>query len=384
MAAASVHAYPKTGGVAAIPAGSNPYVNVGWYVDTEYTSKVNTSYNKIVATGNMTLANLAKMAGETPTSIWLSSNAIVDTRLPAVLNDARQMNTLRTDPGGPLTVSFFVYNLPGRDCASNTKPGEYPATAAGLTSYKAWIDKIVTKVKAYPDVRVVAILEPDAIANMVMSPNDPNSRCGQARTYYQQGLQYAMGQLSSLSNIAVYTDLGHAKWMGYAQNMDQAVTLLQGFTNVTKIRGWHTNKSQYIPVKWPANFQTNGQLDALGYVNAFASRFSAKGLPSKFLIDTSRNGVAINANTFCNIIGSGMGMRPTDNTGYSTTIDAFIWSQAGESDGTGITTSPRYDWQCGSAQSLPNAPVQGEWFHDFFVQLVRNARPPLDAGRPKY
>jgi len=374
----SVSGYAKSGGNASIPLGANPFENIGWYVDPEYTQKVNASVNIIT---NTTLANLANMAGNTPTSIWLSSQAVVNTRLPVVLSDARSMNLVRTDQFGPLTASFFIYNLPGRDCASQSKPGEYPANSTGLDGYKKFINSIYTQVKAYPDVRVIGILEPDAVANMVMSPNDPNSRCGQAKPFYQQGLQYAISTFGNLTNMATYLDVGHAKWNGAVQDQAVTATVVQSIHNNTapyKVRGFHTNRAQYIPVK-----TTDGSLGALDFAIQLGNRFKALNMSSKFLIDTSRNGIALsNVYTWCNVIGSGMGFRPTNVTANSTYLDAYVWSQAGESDGTSNTMSPRYDWSCDTSISLKPSPEQGTWFHNFFTQLVQNARPPLDAGRP--
>jgi len=393
LAVGCVSAYPKTGGNAAIPSGANPLSNVGWYVDTEYTQKVNSSVTLIKQqTGNQTLANLAMMAGNTPTSIWLSSTNLVNTRLPSVLADARYLNTLRSDPGGPLTVGFYIYNLPGRDCWNNGKIGEFPATAAGLTGYKTWIDTIKTKLQAYTDVRVVAIIEPDAVASMIMAASprhatDP-TRCLNATPYYKDAIAYAIKTLQ-LPHVALYLDIGNAKFNGYPDDETSTAVLVQQIMQSAApgtVRGWHTNRSQYIPIKFAAGFKPyDGSSDALTFVTDMYKKFVAMNLPKKFLIDTAKNGVPmLNAYTWCNIAGAGMGFRPTETTTNNTLLDAYVWSQAGESDGTGDTSSPKYDWQCNSDISVKPAPEAGQWFHAYFVQLVQNARPPLDAGRPKY
>lgn len=36
-----------------------------------------------------------------------------------------------------------------------------------------------------------------------------------------------------------------------------------------------------------------------------------------------------------------------------------------------------FDRFCASPDSAPNAPAAGEWFASYFMDLVRNANPPL-------
>lgn len=81
---------------------------------------------------------------------------------------------------------------------------------------------------------------------------------------------------------------------------------------------------------------------------------------------TGRNGVQPTAQNawgdWCNLIGTGFGVRPTTNTGDALE-DAFVWVKpGGEADGTSDSTAARYDFHCGSSDALQPAPQAGTWF----------------------
>ena len=79
-----------------------------------------------------------------------------------------------------------------------------------------------------------------------------------------------------------------------------------------------------------------------------------------------RNGVQPTAQLawgdWCNVIGTGFGVRPTTNTG-DPLEDAFVWVKpGGEADGSSNSSAPRYDFHCGLADALQPAPQAGTWF----------------------
>ena len=104
----------------------------------------------------------------------------------------------------------------------------------------------------------------------------------------------------------------------------------------------------------------------------------------RFVVDTGRNGGEKRedvADTWCNRLGAGAGTPATAETGVAA-ADAYFWIKPpGESDGVSTPFSPRYDAACGGASSLSDAPQAGEWFHEGFVMLAKNAHPPWDAAR---
>lgn len=114
------------------------------------------------------------------------------------------------------------------------------------------------------------------------------------------------------------------------------------------------------------------------------------------IVETGRNGVQPTAQNawgdWCNLIGTGFGVRPTTSTGDALE-DAFVWIKpGGECDvsfpfhdilsstnftiqGTSNTTATRYDYHCGLADALQPAPEAGTWFQAYFAQLLTNANP---------
>jgi cellulose 1,4-beta-cellobiosidase len=89
---------------------------------------------------------------------------------------------------------------------------------------------------------------------------------------------------------------------------------------------------------------------------------------------TGRNGVQPTQQNawgdWCNVKGTGFGVRPTTDTG-DTLADAFVWVKpGGESDGTSDSSSARYDAHCGYSDALQPAPEAGTWFQVSFDILV--------------
>ncbi|KAF6609278.1 glycoside hydrolase family 6 protein, partial [Paenibacillus sp. EKM208P] len=83
----------------------------------------------------------------------------------------------------PITAEFIVYDLPGRDCHALASNGELPLTQAGLETYKKdYIDKIaaIFANPKYKDIRIVTIIEPDSLPNLVTNLDDP--KCAQAKS----------------------------------------------------------------------------------------------------------------------------------------------------------------------------------------------------------
>jgi len=416
--------YPLTGGNAAIPAGTNPYYQVGWYVDEDYTRKVNASIavlNKVGTAAASTTASLANLAGNTPTFIWVQNFTMVDTKLEPSLTDSRNMNKLRTDGRpGPITTMFHIYNLPDRDCASGAAAGEIVngndsnSYDQARQRYRAFIDKVAAKFQQYTDIRIVAVVEPDALVNMALS-TDP--RCLKAKANYFDGIYYAVAKLQ-FPHVALYLDAGSGSLVNTAAKQTTVVNQIWSILNATthpnpsdwvgaggSIRGIFTNKASLNPLQMntaPATTTTtvtnagsiasSPAFDAISYAESMSyllgnKTLNAGKMPSAVLVDTSRNGVypiAGVTSEWCNVKGSGFGPRPTDQT-FNRVIDAFVWSQGGISDGTSNPNSTRYDPVCAKPVAMRPAnttqsPEQGLWFHDFFVNLVNNAKPQLNQN----
>src|SRR5262249_13610088 len=112
----------------------------------------------------------------------------------------------------------------GRDCHALASNGEIPATAAGLTQYETqYIDQIVSIMSAskYSALRIVTIIEPDSLPNVVTNASDQN--CATATPFYEQGVAYALDHLHAIPYVWTYVDAAHAGWLGWPNNSSGAV-----------------------------------------------------------------------------------------------------------------------------------------------------------------
>lgn len=99
----------------------------------------------------------------------------------------------------------------------------------------------------YPQVRVVAVVEPDSLANLVTNLSDP--RCSAAQTVYKKSTIYAIQKLSQ-PNIYLYLDAGHAGWLGWPANISPAAQLfgdlLKSAGGTYRVRGLATSEYRFI------------------------------------------------------------------------------------------------------------------------------------------
>jgi len=298
-----------------------------------------------------------------------------------MLADIQAQNSAGANP--PLAGQFVVYDLPDRDCAALASNGEYTIADNGVANYKAYIDAIKAQLTTYSDVQVILVVEPDSLANLVT--NLSVSKCANAEAAYKECIEYAISTLN-LPNVSMYLDAGHSGWLGWSANITPAAELFgQIYTaagSPAAVRGLATNVANYNAwsVTTCASYtQGDSNCDEQKYINALAPLLQQNGFPAHFITDTSRNGVQPTAQIawgdWCNLIGTGFGVRPTTDTGNDLE-DAFVWVKpGGECDGTSNTSAARYDAHCGLADALQPAPEAGTWFQAYFVQLLTNANP---------
>lgn len=297
------------------------------------------------------------------------------------LTNIEALNAAGADP--PVAGTFVVYDLPDRDCSAAASNGEYSIADNGVANYKAYIDSIVTIVKAHSGTNIILIIEPDSLANLVT--NLDVTKCANAESAYLECVTYAIQELN-LDNVSMYLDAGHAGWLGWSANITPAAqlfgTLYKNASSPAAVRGLATNVANYNAfdiASAPSYTSGDANYDEKLYINALAPLLTQNGYPAHFIIDTSRNGVQPTEQAawgdWCNVIGTGFGVRPTTDTGDAL-ADAFVWVKpGGECDGTSNTTSARYDYHCGLSDALQPAPEAGTWFEAYFEQLLTNANP---------
>jgi cellulose 1,4-beta-cellobiosidase len=419
---------------------ADPFTGAKPYLNPDYVSEVNA---QATADGSSAEAAVAKYQ----TAIWLDTISAIAgggstgrTGLQQQLTNAAAAGTAST----PSLVEIVVYDLPGRDCAALASNGEIPATAAGLTEYETqYIDPIASVLSQFAtsNIRVVAIIEPDSLPNVVT--NQSKSACQTATPYYEQGITYALNKLHAVPNVYNYMDIAHSAWLGWPSNMSQTPAVYNSVVKATtagyaSIDGFISDTANYTPVQEPlltnptlsiggqpvdsaTFYQYNPTFDELTYDTQMYNTLVSAGFPSskRFLIDTSRAGwgpthpttitQASDVNTYvsdnkidkrpfrgdwCNQNNAGIGARPADQPlGASSPIEAYVWIKPpGESDGDYPTATHSHgDPHCDpsgtntdgnggtySTGSIPGFDVPaGQWFAAEFQMLVRNAFPAM-------
>jgi cellulose 1,4-beta-cellobiosidase len=352
--------------------GANAYVNPFWGGSTRGFSTVNTA-------------------------IWMDTIMAVNgtNGYPNSLNGFMDDAVAK----GKNLISVVVYNLPGRDCAALASNGLLPATEAGLTTYKTdYIDPIAAAVAAHPSLRVILIIEPDSLPNLVTNLSDPDCSNVNSQTLYQRGTSYALTKFKALSNAYTYIDIGHAGWLGWPSNFDPAITLISNVVKAANGGNCTTCTDGFAdgtantqvevetfldantmingqPVRQQSFFDWNTYIDESHFATAWkAAMQGAGGLAAgstNMVIDTSRNGWGgcgggsfalqtcrptaqtpvgtltldqyVNANridrrpakgNWCNQNGSGLG-KPPLTTAPLAPYQAYLWIKPpAESDGS--------------------------------------------------
>ncbi|MEV4361952.1 glycoside hydrolase family 6 protein [Nonomuraea sp. NPDC049625] len=384
----------------------------------------------------------------TSTAVWLDRIAAIAGSSSAMGLRAHLDEAVRQDAANgsaPLTVQFVIYDLPNRDCSALASNGELLVAENGLNRYKTeYIDPIsaIMSDSAYANLRIVTIIEPDSLPNLVT--NLSFAKCAEANSSgaYVDGVRYALNKLHAITNVYTYIDAAHHAWLGWDSNFNPTVNLfyntVAGATaGVDSVDGFIVNTANYGATTEPyftINSSVNGTsvrqskwvdwnwyVDEQSFAAALRSALIAKGFKSGLgmLIDTSRNGWGgsarpsgpststnvddfvnqsrtdrrIHAGNWCNQSGAGLGARPTASPAAG--FDAYVWIKPpGESDGASSDIpndeGKKFDRMCDPTYhgnslngnnlsgALPNSPLSGRWFSAQFQELLRNAYPPVN------
>ncbi len=354
----------------------NPFLDVNFFLNPEYVANVEATAKAFPAE-----AEAIRKVEQYPTGLWLDSIAHV-ANLPLWLAEARKQQQAS---GKPTLSLVIVYDMPNRDCAANSSAGELKVSENGVARYRTeFIDVIVKHFKDFSDLPIVVILEPDSLGNLVTNMNLP--MCADSRSAYIESTVYAIQKLQ-LPNVSIYLDAAHAGWLGWDHHRESVIKVykkvLKQAGGYDMIRGFATNVSNYTHLynrDGAAMESSDPCYNEMVYVKKLAVGLSDSGVRNKgFIIDTARNGkggIRKVWGHWCNIKGAGLGERP--RAAPAPFIDAYFWIKPpGESDGISDPTQPRFDAECASDESAPGAPQAGVWFQSYFVDLVRNAVPPL-------
>ena len=356
--------------------GKNPFKGVNFFLNPDYIQKV-----EATAQRHPDFAHLVRKVQQYPTAVWLDAIA----RVPKLNEWLAEAKRQQDASGQPTLTVVVLLNLPNRDCAANASAGELAVEANGEARYRTeFVDPIAERFAAHPDQPIVAVIEPDSLANMTTNMAYP--KCAASAEAYRSSIVYAIKRLA-MPHVSIYLDAAHAGWLGWDTNREKMAKVFRRTLDEAggphMIRGFATNVSNYTHLSnrdGAAMALTNPCPNELTYVKMFAETLGMYGMPGMgFVIDTSRNGrggIRKSWGSWCNVKGAGLGARPVAEPIRG--IDAYFWIKPpGESDGVSDPTQPRYDEMCASRDATPGAPQAGEWFESYFLDLVRNADPPL-------
>jgi cellulose 1,4-beta-cellobiosidase len=401
----------------------NPFVGASMYVNPDFTARADAT--AAVATDPQ-LAGPMRLVGRYPTAVWLE-------RVDAVPGLTAHLD--RVVAAGNGLALFVLHDMPGRGCDAPVLDGELPLTSDGLRTYESqFIDAIaaIAGQAKYAGVRIVFVVEPGSLANLVTNLSVPSCAQAQSSGIHVAAVQYAVNKLHAIPNVYLYLDIAHAGRLGWDDNTAGMVALLgsvsTGFTaGKSALDGFSTNVSDFVPVKEPyltatttlngqqvrsaSFYQYNSDIDDASFAAHLWNRLTAASWPTTIgmLADTSRNGWGggrrptgpspvsddlerfvnesrvdrrTTRSAWCNPSGAGIGQPPqAAPAGFAAShYDAFVWVKTpGLSDGSALL-----DRWCDPSSltpegvltgALPDAPEAGQWFPAQFTQLVQNMWP---------
>ena len=238
---------------------NNPFVGATAYLNPDYTAKVTQQTTQITGSLGEKMTQVATY----PTAVWMdrigaSSGAAADgTKIAMSLREHLDAALVQKLRGKSITFLTVVYNLPNRDCHALASNGEIPH--GGIEHYKInYIDPIaeIFSDPKYGDIRIVAVIEPDSLPNLVTNLSTPACALAKSSGEYIEGIQYALNKLHQIPNVYTYVDLGHSGWIGWDSAFGPTVTLIADTikdtqAGVNAVDGFVSNTSGSTPVAEP-------------------------------------------------------------------------------------------------------------------------------------
>ncbi|RYZ95280.1 MAG: cellobiohydrolase, partial [Moraxellaceae bacterium] len=287
----------------------NPFDGAKWYVNQDWATQA-------IAYGGAAGAKIAKYS----TAVWMDRIGAIDPADPTVMG-LRDHLDAALDQGANV-FQVVVYDLPNRDCFALASNGELKIKENGFNRYKNEYVNPLAAILAdskYRGIRIIAIIEPDSLPNLVTNLSDPDCQEAAGAGGYVEATQYTLNKLSPITNVYSYIDIGHSGWLGWDTNFSAATTFIanaiKGTTKgVNSIDGFISNTANATPLKEPyldayANaampgsnggvqvrqakfYEWNPNFSELAYVKAWRTKMISLGFPEGIgmLIDTSRNG----------------------------------------------------------------------------------------------
>ncbi|OUM66128.1 family 6 glycoside hydrolase, partial [Piromyces sp. E2] len=148
------------------------------YAGPNYIKEIESSIPKLSKELQAKAKNVEKVA----TAVWLAWEGAPD--------EVEQ----HLKAAGTKTVTFILYMIPTRDCNSLASAGG----ASDLEKYQGYVDKIANTISEYPDTKVVMVIEPDTLGNLITGSTEA---CKNVHTLHKQALSYAIDVFGNMSNV---------------------------------------------------------------------------------------------------------------------------------------------------------------------------------------
>lgn len=234
-------------------------------------------------------------------------------------------------------LSVVLYALPNKDCSAGFSNGN--ASIVTGDDYAAFVTELADLIG---DRKVLYVLEPDAVGLIV------SGGCA-IESDYQGNLTTAVSLLSTNPNAEIYVDVGY--WtLSTNESAAQVAKVVKELSRNGTVKGITLNTSNYRPtpelVELCSNFQA-----------------AINSTDMHCIIDTSRNYQSEYSNAtsseWCNSRYGGIGIPPTDDTGYDN-IDYFLYIKPpGESDG----------YCTNQSSDALRGPEAGTFYYEHFIKL---------------
>ena len=150
------------------------------HVSADHPNSVNPFTGKTIFPNPTFTANVKQTEADHPDSAAILSateNIGAATWIDSMKNIEKIAPVLEGAKASGNVPMFVVYDLPNRDCAALASNGEITcednSCAKGLDTYKTqYVDKVIAEFAKYPDIPIIAIVEPDSLPNLATNMSD--------------------------------------------------------------------------------------------------------------------------------------------------------------------------------------------------------------------
>uniref|UniRef100_K3WJB4 Glycoside hydrolase family 6 protein n=1 Tax=Globisporangium ultimum (strain ATCC 200006 / CBS 805.95 / DAOM BR144) TaxID=431595 RepID=K3WJB4_GLOUD len=256
-----------------------------------------------------------------------------------VNGDARQTITDLVNTCDESTrLSVVVYGLPNKDCAAGYSNGN-----GTVVTSNDYVDFVTQLAETVGERKVLYVLEPDAVGLIA------DDGCA-VESGYKDNLLLAIPILARNPNAEIYLDVGF--WtLASADSRTKVAQIVNELSRAGRLKGITLNTSNYRSTQEIATLCTDFQQ-------------TIANTTMHCIIDTSRNFpvvAGVNSSEWCNKRSAGVGIPPSNTTGYDN-LDYFVWIKPpGDSDGTCDEADRTNDSMKG--------PEAGVFFKNHFIKL---------------